>query len=181
MTMGLACQFLDFKEGVRDAAFSPDGRHLAIAVSEAALTQPGTLMLLYAELAWSGRQERAPAAIRTVAFSPDSVVIAVGMQERGITLWRTDDMTTEAAIPLANPVRRLAFLPDAARKLVSLDGVTVGVLRIWDWRREALIRAGCERWPETYAVRPIPSVPEPPQRSALCDSEWAVRNRAAAH
>jgi WD40 repeat protein len=170
MTTGLACLFLDFKDGVRDAAFSPDGRRLAIGVSGAALTQPGTLMLLDAHSAWSGRQERTPAAIRTIAFSPDSRVLAVGMQERGITLWRIDDMTTEAAIPLANPVRRLAFLPDADRKLVSLDGIRVGVLRIWDWRREVLISAGCERWPEAYAVRPIPSVPEPPQRSVLCGS-----------
>ena len=64
-------------------------------------------------------------------FSPDGRLIAVGLRERGIQLWKTSDLTPDGPPLLAtgSEVKALAFSPDG-RTLAAVTGV--GELTIWD-------------------------------------------------
>jgi hypothetical protein len=168
---GLDCRTVPLANAAQDAIFSPDGRVLAIATSDSALAFPGSIRVLSADLGWIGWPQRAPSAIRVLAFSDHGEFLGAGLQGRGIAIWRTAAARLEANIPLANPVVALEFLPGVGTPIVSLDGLNPGVLRVLDWRPDALRRSARQRWPDDYQALPIPTMAAPLERTDVCGTE----------
>jgi WD40 repeat protein len=141
--------------GVRQLAFSPDGRLLA-AVDMARGLRLWDL---------ADRRRRIPVpdvagVVNEVAFSPDGRLLAIGCEDRSIRLWRVATSREEARIrEFAGPVSSVEFSPDG-RVLLSgsvarpADGS--GATFLWEvgsWRRVGRLW-GSPTSPNTVRISP---------------------------
>jgi hypothetical protein len=69
--------------------------------------------------------------------------------DTGIGIFELPSLRPRAVLPTPGRVTQVAFLEDGSDRIASLDS---GILRIWDWRREALIQAACRRWPGNVPI-----------------------------
>jgi WD40 repeat protein len=112
---------------VRSAAFSPDGKVLAVANGSTTVT----LAELGVHPSRSLQDESAGSAgAACVAFAPDGATLAVGQQDGKITLWDVATGRHQSTLcGHSDFVASLSFAPDG-RALASSGGDRV--LRIWD-------------------------------------------------
>ncbi len=153
---------------VHRARFSPDGETLALSIQLDARPDAGEAWLLRRSLGWSVERLGQAGRVDALSFSENGRWLALG-ERRGISVWSVAALQRQVQLPTPSPVRELAFSGNGD-ELVALDGIDPGVLRIWDWRPEALVREACARWPLDHAVPERPGVPTPPARSRLCGS-----------
>ncbi|MEU1793416.1 WD40 repeat domain-containing protein [Streptomyces californicus] len=111
------------------AAFSPDGRYLAMSDHEGRVTLwdgdgRTRLAVLTAGAEAGTGQERGPSAL---AFSADGAVVAVGDADGGLRFWPTDaPRSAGSPLPPADgPVLALAFGPDASHVRVATSRTPV--------------------------------------------------------
>jgi WD40 repeat protein/serine/threonine protein kinase len=108
-------------KGQTSAAFSPDGKTLAVAGDAVKLYDLNTGKQLASSQSYLG-------AIYSVAFSPDGKKLAFGTQSRNIQLW--DHATgEEQSYPHRGPVRSVAFSPDGK---VLASASEDGLIKLWD-------------------------------------------------
>lgn len=150
-------------QGMMAVAFSPDGRLVAgarnarDAIGKAQVWDVRSGKKVADLLVGKGKGNKTSAA-RSLAFSPDGQLLAVGWGvdlEGGVTLFRTGDWQQAAELPLeksdAFGVSSLAFTPDGR----TLAG-TFGGLALWDVSgRKLTARLGkADDGNETLAVSP---------------------------
>lgn len=127
--------------GVRDVAFSPDGKLLALAGNN-----PNGDLIVWDVTTWRERwrQSAHPAeyGIEALAISPDSHLIATSArgESNPVKLWSADDgklLTT--LVGHKGPPVGLAFSPDG-KTLASADGIWVknGSIILWDLKLPAI-------------------------------------------
>jgi WD40 repeat protein len=118
-------------EGLHDAAYSPDGRLVAVAADETALVDPSS------GLAVSLNRQKRMANVSCVAFSPDGKLLAVGDFEGAITLW---DVHRRKELGLlaghTRGVTSVAFSPNG--RLLAAGGED-GTTRVWDVARKTMV------------------------------------------
>ena len=108
----------------RAVAFSPDGKHLAIATGAGIwIYDPQT----YREMALLTGHT---GVIRTVAFSPDGETLASGARDATVKLWNVENgenITTLARN--GSGVESVAFSPDGKMLAAGAEG---GIIKLWD-------------------------------------------------
>ncbi len=109
---------------VEDAAFSPDGKTLAIASRE------GTVQLFdVATGALHFSLKGHSSSVNALAFSPDGRTLATGGSDQTIRLWNTQTGRELMQMDLGNAamggVETLAFSPDGRQMLAGGNGTTV--------------------------------------------------------
>lgn len=82
--------------------------------------------------------ERQPGQVNAVAFSADGAYIAVGGEGGEVRLYKTDDGTRTATLPVGSTIFTLAFRPDGQEIAV---GGHDGQVRLYDAATGALIKA----------------------------------------
>jgi len=118
-------------EGLHDAAYSPDGRLVAVAADEAALVDPNT------GRAVPLKRQKKMANVSCVAFSPDGKLLAVGDFEGRITIWdvhRRRELGVLAGH--ARGVTSVAFSPDGG---LLASGGEDGTTRVWNVARKTMV------------------------------------------
>jgi WD40 repeat protein len=117
--------------GLDDAAYSPDGRLIAVAAEEAALLDPDSGM------AASLNRQKRMANVSCVAFSPDGKLLAVGDFEGAITLW--DVHRRKELGVLARHVRGVTSVAFSPNGRILASGGEDGTTRVWDVARKTVI------------------------------------------
>ena len=114
----------------RDAVFTPDGKHLAV------LDTSGVVFFRKVD-GWWHAPDLGEAGVGgyTFALSPNGRLLAIGHQNRGITLW--DIVTRQKVRTLSKLVERLAFSPDGQ----YLVGHGIKGLTIWEASSGREVRA----------------------------------------
>jgi WD40 repeat protein len=163
----LRCRGLLSGTSAPHALFTPQSDTLAVATTGASLDL-GDLFLLQAGDGWQPRLLSSAGEVYALDFTLDGALLAAGGPSRSVEIFDVETARKAAEIPLPNPVRDLRFIPGPQNRLLTLDGAEVGFLRLWDWRREALVRAACARWPESYAPLPNPALPQLRSRGEIC-------------
>jgi len=168
-----ACLRLGNPGTIHRASFSPDGGTLALSLRAGEDNRPdsGEFALLQRRDAWRLQRAQSAGRVDALAFTRDSRWLAVGGR-RGLTLWRTEDSVAAVALPTPSPVTQIAPVQTDAGtpKMMSLDGLTPSILRIWDGDADAFLRRGCRRLPPE---RPMPrqtGVPDLPARGQICQA-----------
>ncbi len=123
-------------------AFSPNGRMLAAAIGR--LDSNGYLIWsdwdikLWDTNSWVSLMTRKAhsSIVRTIAFSPDSRILATGSEDGTVMLWNTAD-TKQEPVTLKDliSVASLAFFPDGRLAVGSRDGS----LTIWNVETRRLL------------------------------------------
>ncbi len=128
---------------IRSLARSPDGRHLA------AVSQP-TSIWIRDTIEGTERIIETPhrGGLFVAAFSPDGRTLAVGGDDRSISIWNVPDLTRRAIIPTRGPVRCIAFSPDRSQ---FAAGDNEGRIQFWD-ARSMVLKSTVERGTETGGV-----------------------------
>ncbi|MFO0728261.1 MAG: serine/threonine-protein kinase [Myxococcota bacterium] len=115
---------LPHPQPVLDAAYSPDGRHLATAC------QDGRVRILDAS---SGQEihtlEGHQSAVSALAFAPDGARIAAGAADGSLRIWPTEGGAPTVLLGHTERVGGLAFSPDGTRLASASADKTA---RIWD-------------------------------------------------
>jgi hypothetical protein len=96
------------------------------------------------------------------ALSPDEKFLAVPGDGKDVKIIDVNSMKGVAELPTASKVRKIVFLDDGSARIVSLDEI----VRIWDWRLNALIGKACERWPANFVIQG--GMPPPLSRTTIC-------------
>jgi WD40 repeat protein len=161
------CRRLELNRRPIKALFSPRGDAIAVAVAGVE-HDDGGLLLMREVAAWRPTTLALAGRIQSMAFSGDGGLLAAGGMARAIGVWEVGTAALLAELPLTNPLREVAFLEGQGNRVVSLDGVELGVLRVWDWRPEYLIEAACRRWPVDYTPTVNPTLPPPLSRGRIC-------------
>lgn len=119
LTAGLLTVLLDAPAGVRDLALTPDGRRLALALSDdsilirdAASGEPISHV--------TGLQD-----VRCVAWSPNGDRLAAGLRENGVPIvqiWDSLASTKLARLPVGTDIKGIAFLSGGIQLAVAFVG-----------------------------------------------------------
>jgi len=119
------------KGRIREIAYSPDGRLLAV----------GTSIGVHLYDAATFREVRyleTPAVVTSVAFSPDGVLLASGSEDETVRLWRVADGSLVRTLEgHESDVESVAFSPDGALLASGSDDNTV---RLWRVKDGSLVR-----------------------------------------
>ena len=145
-------------------AMSPSGHYILASFNDAAIA----IAIASASADWSFAR-LAPSQLRPLqppfAFSPKEAFVAVPAGDTGIRVVELPSFRPRAILPTPGRVTQIAFLEDGSDRVVSIDS---GILRVWDWRREALIQAACRRWPSNVPIEtPISIKP----RASICGTD----------
>lgn len=123
-TGDLRATFAGHEAEVSNAAFSPDGHHVASA------DWGGTLRL------WTTAGHELMAVIQAhselihrVIFSPDGSIVATASQDRSVRLWHVATRRCLATLRHGTVVYGMAFEPDATRLATACND---GTVRFWD-------------------------------------------------
>ena len=118
-------RLLGTQSALEFVVFSPDGRYLGTATSDAVVrvwdTESGR------ELEWLRRRYADP--VKTLAFSPDGKALAIASGEPGTKLWRLSDGAELFSVSEPGGISFLQYCADG-RYLMTLGGT--GRLRIRD-------------------------------------------------
>jgi len=124
------------REFTRAAAYSPDGRYLAVVLGDDRL-----LLVDAATLEISRTIELQSDRLSALAFSPDSQYLAAGRADLELVVYRVKDGTLVAAMPgHTAEIFSVAWSPDGSRLVSGADDRT---LRIWDtveWHQLVTLR-----------------------------------------
>ncbi len=118
---------INYKEGIQTLAFSPNGKLLGMASNKQIRLIEIKEQITFKEVSHGTRTF----GVRTFVFSPDSRVLAAGLNSNRIKLWDTN--TGEKLTTLDGhtaTVRSLGFSPDG-KTLVSTG--QDGTILLWDW------------------------------------------------
>jgi WD40 repeat protein len=99
-------------------------------------------------------------------FSLDESLFAIPAGDTGIRVINTETKKVVAILPTPSRVKQIKFMKDGTNRLASIDS---GVLRIWDFNKEALLKEACARWPTTMDVGENSAIQSPMTRSEICD------------
>ena len=118
---------INYKEGIQTLAFSPNGKLLAMASNKQIRLIEIKEQITFKEVSHGTRTF----GVKTFVFSPDSRVLAAGLNSNRIELWdtKTGDKLTTLDGHTAT-VRSLGFSPDG-KTLVSTG--QDGTILLWDW------------------------------------------------
>ncbi len=120
---------------VQYAAFSPDGRTLA--VGEAAGSPQDVLIMDSHTGEVKGRLSGHEAGIRTLAFSPDGLTLATAGLDRKVILWDLKTYRIRRGLgESVGLIESLAFSPDGTRLAFGGEDQR---LSIWDFNRPRLV------------------------------------------
>lgn len=110
--------------------FSPDSHWLAVAgIKETILYEPRS-----ARPVWSCAT---PAHVLSIAFSPDSTRLSVGLENQQVILWRIDDGSLQAVLRgPQNGVESLALSPDGQLLAAGYSGL----IALWRTNDGTLVR-----------------------------------------
>lgn len=112
----------------------------------------------------------APRQVSVVAspfsFSPDESLLALPAGDTGIKVIDPNSKDVKAILPTPSRPQQIDFLQDGSNRIATLDG---GVLRVWDLRRDELLKRACERWPVSFAGVESSATSPPKSRAELCD------------
>jgi hypothetical protein len=156
------CHSLEIANEVHAAApthlaMSPSGRYLLASFNDAAIA------IASASADWSFTR-LSPAQLQPLqppfALSPKEAFVAVPAGDTGIRVIELPRVRSRAILPTPGRVTQVAFLDDGSDRIVSIDS---GILRVWDWRRAALIQAACRRWPSNVPIETSAAI-EPRER-----------------
>jgi WD40 repeat protein len=137
-------------EGLHDAAYSPDGRLVAVAAEEAALVDPNTGKTVPLN------RRKKMANVSCVAFSPDGKLLAVGDFEGAITLWdvhRRKELGVLAGH--TRGVTAVAFSPNGG---LLASGGEDGTTRVWDIARKTMVGGSLALTGKEDPENPVSSV-----------------------
>ena len=120
-------------DGVRDLAWSPDGRWIATSGNPAAVYDARTGRLRFVTTGHTSW-------VNTVAWSPDSRLLATGSEDGTARVFALEagapqEVARLAAQDLRNGVRSVAFSPDGGQLMTS-DWLITSV-KVWDVRDQA--------------------------------------------
>ena len=126
-----------------DLAFSPDGRHLGIAVTEGTsqiVSIPGGRRVATFEV---------DDDIRSVAFSPDGATVALGLYGGSVVMYTTRDWSPVGR-SLDGHSARVTALEFSRDGRQLLTGGADGTVRLWDPERRRPIGSALRLAPEAY-------------------------------
>jgi len=161
------CKPFDTEGQPAHAAFSRDGRSLALAIDGAGIDS-GSLLLLNEADGFNLHVLSRVGRIRDLAFSPDGLWLAAGGMDRAATVYDVTRADAIAMLPFENPIQQVSWMGEGSNLLMTLDGINPGILRLWEWQPKSLIAAACARWPSWFAPPREPLLPQPAMRSELC-------------
>ncbi|TBF40473.1 hypothetical protein ELG92_10570 [Rhizobium leguminosarum] len=111
----------------------------------------------------------APRQVSVVAsafsFSPDESLLALPAGDTGIKVIDPNSRDVKALLPTPSRPQQIDFLQDGSNRIATLDG---GVLRVWDLRKDELLKRACERWPVSFAEVESSATSPPRRRAELC-------------
>lgn len=167
----LACSALTLTSPLHGIAMATDGTAIALATrGQDMRPDSGQMWIARRSGGWRMQLLSGAGRVDSLLFSEDGQTLVIG-ERRGLSLWRVSDSTQILSLPTPSAVRRLAMsdLP-TGRIVLSVDGLSPEVLRVWDTDPAAFVRKACERWPQGRAAPQRPGVPALPSREDICAS-----------
>jgi len=163
----LTCRSILLEHTPTLARFSPRGRYLAIATDGG--LRGGAVVVADGQKHWAVRQLASTSLAHHLAFSADENFIAAAHDQRGVSVFSTQNGERVADVPVGAQLKMIAVMPDAAQTLVTLT--EDGVLQSWRWKPADVVKAACARWPPAYQPATLPGTAPIPLRAVLC-STW---------
>lgn len=118
--------------GVRSVAFSPDGKHLAVATGEP--KQHGAITLWEAASRKQIWKHTENCGVGAVAFAPDGRTLAIAVYENAAKLLDSGTGAVKAVLKHPKEVRGVAFSPDGTQLATACWDKLV---RVWDVNTKA--------------------------------------------
>lgn len=118
-------QMLAHPDQVSHVALMPDGVRLVAEYN-------ATILVWDIQQGQVTRKLVLPAGIVSMAVSPDGQLIAAGLDDRTVQLWRSPNVSAEKLVELRDRADVLAFSPDGVELLMSASTEDVRIVQVAD-------------------------------------------------